>query len=410
MMQTLLDRLRPWHQDLHRGLLGMMLVAVVAGCGGGDIGLAGGDGGTGGVGSGGTGTFAMGPISGYGSIVVNGVRYDISQLGASPQDDDGNPRDAATLQLGTVVRVEAGPIDRSVSPPRAVARSVSVTSEVVGPVEWAVDDATGRTLQVAGQTVRIQTGTTVLDDRLAAGGPVPGDWVEVYGTVDAAPVPARIVATRVEPHAASGARVRGTVTELGTASLRIGSGVYAFSGGTPPAGAALGSLVQLRLLGSAGSWQVAAVADTPAAPAEAESAHVEGRVASLTSASRFVVDGLTVDASAVSTTALAVGKKVEVDGPIRGGVLVATMLQIKAEDDGSDEVEPYEFQGTIASADPVAKTFSLSGRSELFRLDPGTAYEEGTAANVLAGVRVEMRGTLNADGRSIDVLRIHFER
>ena len=31
-------------------------------------------------------------------------------------------------------------------------------------------------------------------------------------------------------------------------------------------------------------------------------------------------------------------------------------------------------------------------------------------ANVVAGMRVEMRGTLNADGRSIDVLRIHFER
>jgi hypothetical protein len=112
----------------------------------------------------------------------------------------------------------------------------------------------------------------------------------------------------------------------------------------------------------------------------------------------------------VSTTGLAVGKKVEVEGPIRNGVLVATLLQIETEDDIKEEVAPYEFHGTIAAVDTVARTFSLSGRSELFRLGQGTVYEEGTAANVVAGMRVEMRGTLNADGRSIDALRIHFER
>jgi hypothetical protein len=403
MMRILFERLR-------RAWPALLLAALVVGCGGGGLSLAGGDGSTGGVGSGGTGTFAMGPITGYGSIVVNGVRYDISQLGSAPLDDDGNARDATTLQLGTVVRVEAGPIDRSVSPPRAVASAVAVTSEVVGPVESAVDDATGRTLQVAGQTVRIQTATTVLDDRLSAGGPLPGDWVEVYGTLDSAVVPARIVATRVEPHGASGARVRGTVTELGAASLRIGSGLYAFAGGSPPAGVALGNVVQLRLQGSAGSWQVGTVADTPAPPAEVEVAHVEGRVASVVSASRFVVDSLTVDASGVSTTGLAVGRKVEVEGPIRNGVLVATQLKIEAEDDNNVEIEPYEFHGTIATVDAVARTFGLTGRSELFRLGTKTVYEEGSVANVVPGMRVEMRGTLNADGRSIDVLRIHFER
>ncbi|MBX3642353.1 MAG: hypothetical protein KF720_04695 [Rubrivivax sp.] len=405
MMRRLFERLRRACPGL---LTAALAAALVVGCGGG--GLASGEGSTGGVGSGGTGTFAMGPISGYGSILVNGVRYDISQLGAAPVDDDGRPRDAASLQLGTVVRVEAGPIDDSVVPPRAVARAVAVTSEVVGPVESALADATGRTLQVAGQTVRIQTGATVLDDRLAAAGPAPGDWVEVYGTVDSAVLPARIVATRVEPHGASGARVRGTVTELGAASLRIGSGLYSFGGGTPPAGVALGRLVQLRLQGSAGHWQVGTVADTPAAPAEAASAHVSGRVTSLVSASRFVIDGLTVDASGVPTAGLAVGKKVEVEGPIRDGVLVATQLQIETEDDSGETVEPYELHGTIAAVDTAGGTFSLSGRSELFRLGAATVYEEGGAANVVAGMRVEMRGTLNADGRSIDVLRIHFER
>ena len=44
------------------------VAASLLGCGGGD-GLAG-------VGTGGTGSFSSGPIRGFGSIVVNGVRYD----------------------------------------------------------------------------------------------------------------------------------------------------------------------------------------------------------------------------------------------------------------------------------------------------------------------------------------------
>ena len=394
---------------LRSALLRMLLALTLAGCGGG-AGLAGGDGGSGGVGSGGTGTFAVGPISGYGSILVNGIRYDLGQLSAAPRDDDDGERAVATLQLGTVVRVEAGPIDFGTSPPRAVARTVRVSSEVVGSVESVVDDAAGRTLRVAGQTVRIQAGTTVLDERLSAGAPAPGDWIEVYGAIDGAVSPARIVATRIEPHAADGARVRGTVTDIGASALRIGSGVYGFGGGTPPAGAAVGSLLQLRLQGSAGQgWQVATVADAPTAPAEAAAAHVEGRVTSIVSSDRFVVDDLAVDAGGLSTAGLTLGRRVVVEGPIRAGVLHAEALQFKRDDDRPGQAEPYEFHGTIATADTVAATFSLSGRSELFRLGPGTRYEGGGAARAVAGVRLEMRGTLNADGRSVDVVFVHFE-
>ena len=408
MTRILFDRLGGRLSGLRSSLLGILFVVALAGCGGG-AGL-GGDGGSGGVGSGGTGTFALGPVSGYGSILVNGVRYDLGQLSSAPRDDDGAERAAATLQLGTVVRVEAGPIDFATSPPRALARTVRVSSEVVGLVESAVDDATGRTLRVAGQTVRVQAGSTVLDERLSAGAPVPGDWIEVYGATDGAASPARIVATRIEPHAADGARVRGTVTEIGSSALRIGSGVYGFGTGTPPAGAVVGGLLQLRLQRSdGGGWQVAAVAAVPTAPAEAAAAHVEGRVTSIAASDRFVVDDLIVDAGGLSTAGMALGRRVVVEGPIRAGVLQATSLQFKTDDDSSGEAEPYEFHGTIATADTVAATFSLSGRTELFRLGPGTRYEGGGAARAVPGVRLEMRGTLNADGRSVDVIFIHFE-
>ena len=44
-------------------------------------------GGSGGVDSGGTGSFASGPISGFGSVIVNGVHFD--DAGATVSDDDG---------------------------------------------------------------------------------------------------------------------------------------------------------------------------------------------------------------------------------------------------------------------------------------------------------------------------------
>src|SRR5262245_13917335 len=62
----------------------------------------------GGVGTGGTGAFASGPITGFGSIIVNDVHFDESA--ARIDDDGGNGRDRSELHLGTVVEVQGGEI------------------------------------------------------------------------------------------------------------------------------------------------------------------------------------------------------------------------------------------------------------------------------------------------------------
>lgn len=391
-----------WRRRLRRLPCALLLAGLLAGCGGG--------GAEGGVGSGGTGSFALGPITGYGSILVNGVRYDLGSLDSPPAHEDGRGRDIASLQLGTVVRVEAGPIDAGATPPRAVATGVIVSSEVVGPVEALTVDATGRTLRVAGQTVRIAAGVTVLDDRVGAGGPAVGDWVEVYGAADAGTAPARIVATRLEPHATGGAQVRGTVTEVSATALRIGSGFYALAGAAPPAGVGVGSLVRLQLQGGPGSWQVEGVGAPAPTPADVDSAEIEGRVTALRSARDFDVSGIRVDAGAAPVAGLAVGARVEVEGAIRGGVLVARRVEPGSGGGGAAEAEEFEIHGTVASVDSLARTFTVGGRTERFRLTAATRYEEGTEADLVAGIRIEMRGTLGSDGRSIDATRIHFER
>ena len=83
-----------------RSLLALVLVAAVAvGCGGG-----GGSTSVAGVGSGGTGSFTSGPITGFGSIIVNGIRFDESAASASGsiKDDDGVVGSSGSLKLGMV--------------------------------------------------------------------------------------------------------------------------------------------------------------------------------------------------------------------------------------------------------------------------------------------------------------------
>ncbi|MFD2452572.1 hypothetical protein [Ideonella paludis] len=65
-----------------------------------------------------TGSFTSGAISGFGSIIVNGVRFDDS--GAQVYDDDGNRRGSDDLKLGAHVEIEASRIDRTgaAAPPR----------------------------------------------------------------------------------------------------------------------------------------------------------------------------------------------------------------------------------------------------------------------------------------------------
>ena len=91
MFNTLFRRWRTIAPALALGL-------SMAACGGDD----------GGVGSGGTGSFASGTITGFGSIIVNGVRYDDSE--ARVVDAAGKVGSSRDLQLGMVVEVDASSI------------------------------------------------------------------------------------------------------------------------------------------------------------------------------------------------------------------------------------------------------------------------------------------------------------
>lgn len=307
-------------------------LALLGGCGGVD---------SGGTGTGASSTYASGPITGFGSIIVNGVRYDDS--GASIEDDDGRMRSRDDLKLGMRTEVLASPITVAGGVSSATASSIRVHSEIVGPLESV--DAANALLVVFGQRVAIVS-TTVFDSNIAGGiqSLSPGDLLEVYGVLDVAA--GRYVASRIERRTSAPAyKLRGAVVALSLSARTITLGTLTIDwSDVPPADPATalapGRLVRITLATApvSGVWRAAALTVGQPVQEDRDAAEVEGRITAFTSPTAFVVNGLPVDASAASfpdgSAGLALGVEVEVRGSLRGGVLVASRVELEDEATG----------------------------------------------------------------------------
>lgn len=390
--------MNPWHWA--RRLAALTAAAVlVAGCGGG-----------GGVDTGGTGaplSFTRGSISGFGSVIVNAVRFDDS--GADIVDDDGNALPRSRLALGMTTEIDAGAITAGTGGSTATATRIRISSEIVGPVQAV--DTTAQTVTVLGQTVRVDS-ATVFDSSLAGrlAALTVGTLVEVYALPEA--TSGRYLATRIEPKASASAwRLRGVVAGLDTSAqrFRIGGINVSYAGvASVPAGLANGRLVKLRLAKttSAGVYTALRLETGLSTPEDRDEAQLEGLVTLITSARRFVVDGVAVDASGAvfEDGPVALGQRVEIEGALVGGVLVAAKVEIEDEDESSE----VRLDGPISAVDATAQTFLLKGLT--VRWTATTEFDgDLTPDGLVDGAVVEVRGTL-ADGDSVLVAtRIKLE-
>ena len=392
---TLTEIFRP--RALH-ALLAVALAAVLGSCGGG-------------VGSGGTGSFASGPITGFGSVIVGGVRFDDGT--AAVEDADGGRRSRDELRLGMTVEIESSAISIDATGSSASARSIRFESELAGLV-GAVDVAGGG-FTLLGQRVAVDA-STVFDNRLEGGLALlrVGQALEVYAVYDTAG--ARYRATRVEPATlATGLRLRGPLAQvdLGAQTLRIGSTVYSYAGASAvPVGLAAGQFVRLRLslvVLPTARWVVQSFATALQTPPDADGVKVEGLISAFTSERVFSVGGRPVDASVASfpsgTAGLAAGVRVVVEGTLRSGTLRASKVQIVSDQEVRDR--GFELNGAISAVNSAQATIELRGvtvstaRSDL-------RFDNGTPANLVVGAVVEVRGGLAADRRTLEAVRIRF--
>jgi hypothetical protein len=318
-------------------------IAMLAACGGG----GGSDDNTGGTpdpggdtgGITGTGiAFAIGPLTGFGSVIVNGVTYDTS---SATFDIDGVAGTQDDLELGHYVVVTGTISDDGAT---GTANNVTFGDNVEGPVS-SVDSATG-TIVVLGQTVVIDGGTSIDDSCPATLNELTGvAAVEVSGPVRA---DGTIVATRIECKATAGEmEVTGVVSNLNTGAMtfQINALVVDYSDALvdnfPMAGViSEGDPVESKgnNLGDAGELLATRVEYKGGefADDEGDHAEIEGFITRFDLVTDFDVSGIpvTTNGSTVYEGGVAgdlgLNLKVEVEGNFNAsGVLLASKVEIK---------------------------------------------------------------------------------
>ena len=188
-----------------------------------------------------SGNLSSGTISGLGSIIVNGVRYET--VGANVLDaDDGSTAITTPLRIGMTVSVEQNGADPVTL--RPIAGKILIQSGIQGGASYV-----GNNLTVAGLPVTTDTATIVLDanglvTNLAA---LNNINVEVYGLPQAdGSYLATLVEAEIGPHPV---QVVGTVQSINANAKTLVLGTSAnpitidYTSITPPSGLVVGAVV-----------------------------------------------------------------------------------------------------------------------------------------------------------------------
>lgn len=351
--------------------------------------------------------WAAGPISGLGSIIVNGVRYDDSN--ARVEDDDGNMRGSADLKVGMVVELRSSRVDDSTQ--RASASQIRFGSEIVGPVE--AKDASSIT--VLGQPIDISS-TTVFDDSLSSGLAALslGTVVEVHALLDT--TTGRYAATRIEDKpAATIYRLRGVVSQLDTTAktFKLGNALISYASATQmPSNLADGQRVRVTLqtAQAGGAWVAISIRSGVQRVDDASDGRIHGTVTAFVSLSDFQVNGVPVNASAaeVKPNAAAVqqGVFVRVRGRVVNGVLMASEVKVDGRH-SDDSIGEVEIHGGVANLDTGALTFTV--RDVKVDYSGSIDWHDGSAANLANGKAVEVKGVWSSDHSTLKATKIEFE-
>lgn len=374
-------------------VLGPGLLAACGGGGGDDASAA-------------TGAYTSGPITGLGSIIVGGIRFEDDS--ARVLDDDDGSHDRSALQLGMVVEVQSSSIDDSAG--RGVAALVRFGSEIKGPV--ASIDSAAQTIRVLDQTVEVRA-ETVFDAALVGGFAALAveQIVEIHALFDSAS--GNYLATRVElEDSTSEYRLRGVISGLDTAAqtFRIGDALIDYSSALMSDAPALadGQRVRVRLKTAqvGGAWVALSVRRGVRRPDGFADARLRGFVESFVSATQFQVNGISVEASGARVEGtVREGALVEVRGRVDAGTLVAS--RVKVIDRLGDEIKRFELHGTVGALDTEAQTFMLRE----IRIDYSRVLEwkDGSASDLANGKAVEVKGLWAEDRSAMLAVVVEFE-
>ena len=382
----------------------LCVAALLAACGGGGSDSASSDTAT---------AYASGPITGFGSVIVNGVRFDDSSARITDDDDVALGRDE--LRLGMMAEVQSAGVASDSQGRHGRALSIRIGNEIVGPVSAV--NATAKTLTALGQIVNV-TDNTLFGERISGGlaGIALGTVIQVNGALNVST--GHYTATRIDvkPNAPY-FRLRGVIAELDTSAktFKIGSALISYAGLSTTdvfASLANGLLVRVRLQTTQvdGAWVAARIAGGVRKIENQDEAEIHGLITSFTSVTKFSVNGISVDATNATfpngQAGVVLGARVEVEGKAVDGVIVARKVELQ--DEREIHIRGFELHGDITAIDTTLKTFVLRGVTVNYA--SAVVYKNGSAADLKVGAQVEVRGMLNLDGKTLTAVGIEFEK
>lgn len=367
-------------------------------------------------GIGGTG-ISVGPITGFGSIIQNGVRYDVSQ--ASFIRDGVSVSDQNQYRIGEVVKIQG-----TVNPDGITgkANQVEYGSLLQGQITALGTD--GKSLYVLNQLVRVDSLTMLHGVKLVSDLAI-GNVVQISGARDAQAVIRANSLTLQQDSFISGSSaqlIEGRITQIDvlTQTFVVNGLSIDYSrvaGGALPVVnqyvrvTSKESLQNERLIAS--DYRLAQEFVKFAAGEEAE---LEGLVTAFISSSRFAINGqlvvTTVNTEFENSTAadIKLNAVVEAEGQINNqGELVAEEISVRQ----ASSAQTRELEGKITAIDYTAQTFKLLGNTLL--VDASTillqkAEEQETSirfADLQANDHLEIKARQLGDGR---LLALRIER
>lgn len=366
-----------------REWLTLSLAATVSGCGGGAENSASTPG------TGGTGIFASGPISGFGSVIVNGVRFDDRQANVSIE---GQNSVSNALRLGMIVSLVG---QRDLATGVGSASRIDVWAIAQGPVSSVV----GTQFSVAGMTIQTDGGT-VFGGVASVSAITSGLLVRVWG-LQASTDGSQWTATRVEVSAEPDLISSGVCAMADSSYFVNGLRLYSPSSYNLQAG----TLVCVQGAASPnGSVVVNAVRSLEPSAYAANQGAVElsGLVTAALSSQQFVLGNVTIDARLATFTDggfVTRGGRVRVKGVWDGKLIRASAIE--REDDQSlarAEIDA-PIQEFISIADFVVRGQHCDGSGL-------TQIQGGSIADLKVGLKIHVVGVKRGEILYLNQLKI----
>lgn len=346
------------------------------------------------VGSGGTGATVLGILSGFGSLIVDGMRRGDAMASYLSEEDQGPPMAIAStaMMLGHSLEFRVDAND-------------SITSVVVSPELIGTVTGVGtNNLTVLGTNVTLNRDTSLgpVTALIGYGSPAAiqiGDRVAVYGLLktDSQGTTSLQATLIAQKPVGTGVRLTGYVSQYNTASgtFLIGNQTVSVGAATvSPAGTSLsnGQLVTVWSNAAPIGTTVAAATIRIKWPAGSGNLTLSGSISGYSGSASFKVRNITVDAASATISpagaALSDGKYVVVVGKFDAvsNKLTATSVTVYA----PSATASVELHGTVLNF-VSASSFTVRG----VVVDAGNAnVTGGTAAQLANGAFVEVFGAV----------------